>query len=182
MTSTRPQTRYASKLGIVGAVALGAVALPVGCDRSDSTPRIGPVGAEGWLAGDLQAQMETVAEHLGGMGDAMMKIGDRYIELHWAGENRNWAMAAHQIEEIEETFELALARRPKYDVPMGEAFIKVAIPGLVEAIDAEDLALFRERFAEMTVNCNACHMATDHAFVRISVPRQPSKPWHWPTE
>jgi len=163
-------------------LSIGAVAvLPSGCDQSDPNPSVGAVGAEGWLDGDLRTQLETVAAHLGGMGGAMMQIGDRYIDLHWAGENENWNLALHQIEEIEEILERALIRRPQYARP-SEMFLQGALPALQEAAEAEDPDLFRQRFGDLTVNCNACHAMTGYAFVRITAPRDRTKPWHWPEE
>ncbi len=172
----RRHCRIARALGAVIAMTLVATA----CERT-GTPEVGPVGENNWLVGDVREQLDTVAAHIGGMGDAMMHVGERYIELHWAGENRNWALAAHQIEEIVGTIDRATVRRPDYSRGK-EIVLDGALPALGEAVAQEDIALFRERFAELTVACNSCHMMNEHAYIRVVAPRTPTKPWHAPSE
>lgn len=124
-----------------------------------------------WIKGSKQKQLETIEEHFQGFGKAMWEVSYRYKELYVAGMDENWEYAEHHIEELEEAIELGLQRRPKHEAA-AEHFLKVAIPNMEKAIEKKNKDLFEEKFEELRVSCNACHMMRNHAFIKVKTPRE----------
>jgi hypothetical protein len=66
---------------------------------------------------------------------AMMEVGYRYTELHWAGQDKNWDYAKYQCEKIQHVIELAMERRTNR-APSAQWFLTNAIPPMKAAIEA----------------------------------------------
>jgi len=49
---------------------------------------------------------------------------------------------------------------------------------LIDAMRADDAATFEARYRDLVAACNACHAATEHAYVRIAVPGQGAGQWN----
>lgn len=130
-----------------------------------------PVGSGGWLTGDVNEKFETVTEHLGGFGKAMWEVDYRFQELYWAGNDKNWEYAGHQIEEMEEALELGLERRPAR-AASAQQFMTSAIPDLKEAIDERDQGMFETRINIMMNTCNSCHALEEMPFLTVKPPLQ----------
>jgi hypothetical protein len=130
-----------------------------------------PAGKDGWLTGDTHQKFETISNHLGGFGRAMWEVDYRFQELYWAGRDENWGYAAHQIEELEETLEDGLERRPER-APSAQHFLTVALPGLEEAIENRSPELFESRFNILMNTCNSCHVLEEMQFIRVGLPEQ----------
>jgi len=169
----------AALLRTIAASGIAALLAHLGGCADAPDPGAGPVGSEGWLDGGSREKFATIAEHLGGFGDAMVMIGYRYSELHWAGEDRNWPYAAHQLEEMEETLELAIARRPKR-AASSQHFLTVVIPEVAAAIESEDPQRFAAAFDTMTANCNACHAMEGMRWLQVRTPTVRATPWGAP--
>ncbi|TVR72914.1 MAG: hypothetical protein EA408_05980 [Marinilabiliales bacterium] len=149
-------------------ITIAAAAIFVsGCNGDHGSP----VGSEGWLTGDVTEKFETVADHLGGFGKAMWEVDYRFQELWWAGQDGNWEYAAHQIEELEETLELGLERRPAR-AASAQQFMTKAIPDVEEAIDARNPEMFDRRINLMLNTCNSCHALEDMPFLTVKPPLQ----------
>lgn len=128
-----------------------------------------PAGSDGWLKGDVQQKFETVASHLGGFGKAMWEVDYRFRELYWAGKDMNWEYAEHQIEELEETIEKGLERRPAR-AASAQQFLTSAVPDLEKAIETKDPEMFERRFIVMLNTCNSCHALEDMPFLTVRIP------------
>jgi hypothetical protein len=149
--------------------------LAASCERPSGDTR--PAGEDGWLRGDAHQKFGTLADQLGGIDRTMMEMSYRYAELYFAGEAENWEYAAHHLEEMEGTLKLGLQRRPKR-AASAKQFLEVALPLMNEAVALRDAALFRERFADLTANCNACHAMEEVTFILIDTPTH--RAWPWP--
>jgi hypothetical protein len=108
------------------------------------------------------------AKHLRGFDMAMAEVGDRYIDLHWAGRDRNWELAKYHAEKIRVAIANGIERRPKRAA--SATMIGGALDVLEEAIAAKDAGLFDERFTALTATCNACHHAEKVAFFVVRAP------------
>ena len=133
------------------------------------TPSTEPAQGE-WITGTEENQLEKIEEHFQGFGKAMWEVSYRYKELYVAGKNKNWGYAEHHIEEMEEAIELGLERRPKHK-EAAEHFLNVALPEMGKAIAAEDADLFEEKYEQMRISCNACHVMRDHAYIKVKTPK-----------
>ncbi|MBC8327710.1 MAG: hypothetical protein H8E31_03085 [Planctomycetes bacterium] len=142
----RHRLRRPAALGFVALLTLAAL-LPACSD--------GPVGKDGWLRGDTQAKLDTVAKHLRGTDLAMIEIDHRYHELWWAGVDENWEYAEYQLEKIEYALRNALERRPKR-AESAKVFLST-MPAFRQPVLNRDAEVFRGIYSQMTALCNACH-------------------------
>lgn len=156
-------------LAVAGlAACTGQISAPI--PASDNTAGNGTAGApsDSWLQGNVDERLETVAGQLGGFGATMIEVGHRYGELYFAGQDRNWGYAEHQIEEIEAAMELGLQRRPSRAA--NAAMLDPALEAVEAAVEARDAAAFDPAFAHLTATCNACHLAEDVRFIHVATP------------
>ncbi len=172
--------RSARSAGLpLGALGLGSAAgvcllaaLALGPGPACAPPPAPPAepSTTEWLNGSLEERFQAIEEHLGGFGVAMWEIGYRYGELHFAGQDENWELALHQIEEIREVMELSLVRRPKY--AQAAPLLTEPLAAVETAAEAGDLGSFTAAFSRLTAACNTCHLMTDHAFVHVAPPER----------
>jgi hypothetical protein len=163
------------------AVALLAAA---GCsDRGagpspSATPASSPAPTSGeaaWLMrGTTDERFERVAKHLRGFDVAMVETGHRYVELYWAGRDRNWGYAEYQLQKMKTVIANGLERRPKRAESAG--VIEEPLSDLASAIERRDPAELDRAFAVLTETCNACHRAERVPFVAVQPPVQRSSP------
>src|SRR5690606_7993248 len=155
-------------LAVAGlAACTGQISAPT--SASGNPAGNGPAGpSDSWLQGSVDERLETVADQLGGFGTTMIEVGHRYGELYFAGQDRNWSYAEHQIEEIEGAMELGLQRRPSRAA--NAAMLDPALEAVEAAVDARDAAAFDSAFAHLTATCNACHLAEDVRFIHVITP------------
>ena len=139
--------------------------LTYGCQQTFDQP----VGSGGWLTGGVNEKFEIVTEHIGGFGKAMWEVDYRFQELFWAGQDNNWDYAAHQINELEETIELGLVRRPER-AASAQQFMTSAIPELLKSIEDRDPEMFERRINTMMNTCNACHALEEMPFLTVKPP------------
>ena len=103
----------------------------------------------------------------------------RYADkLYFAGGAANRPLADFYLHEIEETAEMIVAEAPVEDgveiAPLVEAMLKPAVERAEAAVASGEAAAFAAAYAGLVDACNACHQATAHGFVAISVPERPA--------
>lgn len=174
-------------------LALGALGLVLACAPRDPAPSGAPstsstTGASGasgatggpssasvaqdarWLV-DVegeQARLARVAKHLRGLDVAMIEIGHRYGELYHAIRDENFDYATYQLGKIGTALGLGVERRPRR-AASARAF-EAGAAGMQAALDKRSRAEAERAFAELTVACNACHVAERVAFVHVAPP------------
>jgi hypothetical protein len=147
-------TTVALILGAVGCL-LALIALLV------SGPKSGRAEAEDYPIGQTMGDMQRFAE-----------------KLYFAGEARNWHLAAFYLHEIEETSEEIINANVVDEGVAVSSFMRQMFPPAIarmqEALRTQQPDQFRPAYESMLVSCNACHQSTGHAFVKIIVPTQPT--------
>jgi hypothetical protein len=123
----------------------------------------------------LAQQASTTAKpYVPSLADLMLLVQFRHAKLWLAGNAANWELANFAVHEMEEGFEEMSRLHPTYkDVPVGkmiEDTIKVPIEEVENAIKARNRAGFGKAFDRVTEACNACHQASNHAFIVIRRP------------
>ena len=111
-----------------------------------------------------------------GFGDLMtMTVQPRHTKLGLAGQEKNWAYAAYELHELQESFDRAARAWPMYRTSniaeLLPATMKEPMEAVAEAIKGADAAKFTDAYARLTATCNACHQATDRAVIVIQVPK-----------
>jgi len=117
------------------------------------------------------AGKETYAS---GLGEIMSLQQMRHLKLWLAGAAKNWPLADYELDELKEGFDDIVKFFPvKDDMQIGQMARSTAVPVLPDvksAIDARDDRKFAAAFDKLTAACNACHQATNHAFIVIQRP------------
>lgn len=96
----------------------------------------------------------------------------RYAEkLYHAGASENWELARFYSHELEETAE-AIERGgfAEDGQPLAPLVERWLTPTVERVEEARERAAFDAAYADLVAACNTCHAATEHAFVRITVP------------
>ena len=108
------------------------------------------------------------------LADIMMMAQLRHAKLWLAGSVSNWELANFVIHEIEEGMESAAKHYPTYKgSPVGrmiEDTLKDPIENVEKAIKAQNGTTFLTAYDKLTEACNACHQASNHAFIVIQRP------------
>ena len=111
-----------------------------------------------------------------GLGEIMTLQQMRHLKLWFAGEARNWDLAAYELDELKEGFDdMAKYFPTKDDVPLAAMVTAIGdreVPALEKAIAAQDSTEFAAAFDKLTQSCNACHQAGKHGFIAIRRPTQ----------
>lgn len=121
---------------------------------------------------------ETAAhdEEHGELAPHMAALQRFAAKLHHAGTSENWPLAGFYEHEIEEVAEEIVAGGFEEDGhAMGSLVEQMLLPAVErtgEAIAAGSAADFEVAYGALVTACNACHAATDHGFVTITVPQQ----------
>ena len=121
------------------------------------------------------SQSGDVPKHfLPGLEWFMNLIQAEHAKLWYAGEARNWPLAAYQLAEIKEIMgdvqDLVPTFRNLPFADMMDTVITGPIVDLEKAIDARDARAFIAGYDGLTTACNACHQAVGNGFIVIRRP------------
>jgi hypothetical protein len=108
------------------------------------------------------------------MDDLMtMLVQPRHIKLYYAGQDKNWRLAAFQSNELRAALARIGRTIPAYRNIGVDTAVASIFTGKLKAVDAAINAADPERFItsyrEMTTACNACHAGMEHPFLVIKV-------------
>jgi hypothetical protein len=122
------------------------------------------------------AQGDPPPAYRPGLGDLMtMTVQPRHLKVGLALEQRNWAYAAFELHELEETLERVARLVPTWRDLDIAGLIKgsttAPIEAMEEAVKAKDVARFTEAYGQLTAACNACHQSAKLEMIVIQVPK-----------
>jgi len=107
-----------------------------------------------------------------------MLIQPRHAKLGLAGKEENWPLAGYALKELKQGFLVSARAVPRWKgLPVPDLFdaaVSQPMALLDFAIKAAEPRQFAEAYARLTAGCNACHATTDHPFVVIKAPENPS--------
>ncbi len=114
-------------------------------------------------------------EEAGELAPHMAALQRHAEKLYHAGANANWPLArfySHELDEAAE--EVEEGDFVEDGQPLGPLVARWLMPAVERAEDAaaaENRAAFDAAYTELVTACNACHAATDHGFIKITVPQ-----------
>jgi hypothetical protein len=112
--------------------------------------------------------------------DAMHQFQRYADKLYFSGKTQNWELAGWYLWKLEAAAlpviegRVERYRSERYDAqPLMKAMLIPAIRNVEKTIEAKQDADFQRAYIALVATCNACHAATEHAFVKIIVPTTP---------
>lgn len=117
----------------------------------------------------------VILEFKPAMDDLMtMLVQPRHMKLYYAGESKNWQLAAFEINELRGALARIGRTIPNYrninvDTAVASIFAD-KLKAVDAAVKAADPAQFNTAYREMTAACNDCHKGMEHPFLVIKVP------------
>lgn len=110
---------------------------------------------------ELQAVEPTITNF-------MPDFAERFHVLHRAGDSGDWAVASHELGEMQRMMGVAA----HIDADKGrlmKAFLSDDFHELGEAIEHEDAGAFDTTMRNTVGKCNACHAAVGSPFVKVTL-------------
>jgi len=108
-----------------------------------------------------------------GFGSMMNKLQMYHSKLWFSGINRNWKLAAFEINELKEVME----NIEKYAGDRDEArymyMLKPVVERVEQSIEEKDELRFRKSFNHLTKTCNKCHVITHFEYNKVKIPEKP---------
>lgn len=121
-------------------------------------------------------QAEQLSQYVPGLGEIMAQSATRHAKLWFAGQARNWALAAYEVDELHEGFEDAGKYHPTHKhitQPIPDLIAKHMVQPLAaieQAIKDKNQQAFIANYDKLTTGCNACHQGTDFGFNVVTRP------------
>jgi hypothetical protein len=121
--------------------------------------------------------VRAAEQYVPGLGEFMSATQVRHAKLWFAGDAKNWELAAFELDEIKEGLADAAKLYPMHDgiavAEMIKANLDAPLAALAKAIEGKDRNGFRRAFDALTAGCNACHATAARGFIRIERPARP---------
>jgi hypothetical protein len=165
--------RHVAATMLAGALAFSASVLAVAQNAAPAAGGAAPTAAPAPAArpgGGL-----VILDFKPAMDDLMtMLVQPRHIKLYFAGQAKNWTLAAFQLNELRGALARIGRTIPTYrnigvDTAVASIFAD-KMKAVDAAIKASDLTQFTAAYGEMTGACNACHAGMEHPFLVMKVP------------
>jgi|SRR5580704_4484230 hypothetical protein len=107
------------------------------------------------------------------ISDFMSDTQRRHFKLGLSGGLSNWPLAAYELGKLKESLDLAGKFSPNADPKLPDLSKASADPGFTDlesAIADENQPAFVASFNRLTRACNACHVASGVAEIKIQTP------------
>ncbi|MGY3452940.1 hypothetical protein [Bradyrhizobium sp. USDA 4353] len=108
-------------------------------------------------------------QYLPRLGDIMNLVQVRHAKLWFAGQAKNWDLAAYELAQLKQS--LADAASFYSGLPVDNVTtLSQPIQSISDAITAKDGKRFASAVTELTSGCNACHATMERGYVAIRIP------------
>jgi hypothetical protein len=98
----------------------------------------------------------------------MPDFSERFHVMHYAGEAGDWAVAAHEFQELQRMVKIMTMLDPEKGALM-EGFMKGGFDKINAAIEHGNAESFDSALNETLNGCNACHAAVGSEFVQVTL-------------
>ena len=111
-----------------------------------------------------------------GLGEMMGLQQMRHTKLWFAGQAKNWDLAAYEVKELSEGFDAVIKYHPTHeDSPVAPSdaiprMVTEPLEELAAIVARRDSKAFTEAYDALTSACNNCHQATNVGFNRLQRP------------
>jgi hypothetical protein len=98
----------------------------------------------------------------------MPDFSERFHVMHAAGDAEDWAVADHELKEMQRMLSMANVIDPEKGKLMS-AMLSHDMASLESAIQHRSQQRFRKALNGTVVNCNACHVASGSPFIQVTL-------------
>ncbi len=122
----------------------------------------------------LEGRIETLLRRVEALEAArsfasfMPNFSERFHVMHRAGEAGDWAVASHELAEIQRLSRLSVSINPERGELM-EQMMRPSFEALEEAIEHGNETKFQAALVQTVTTCNACHVATGSEFIEVKL-------------
>ena len=123
----------------------------------------------------MKAAMEKLTERLAvlealkpSFASFMPEFSERFHIMHMAGDAGDWAVAAHELQEMKRLVKISKLIDPVKG-PMMQAFMGPQLEKLNAAIDHGKRKPFRKALETTIKSCNTCHTASGSPFIKVAL-------------
>ena len=148
---------------MLGLLAASATASPGESER----PKLIWEPSRTWLsdAPSDQESFKRLERYLGGFGQRMREIGERFDVVHDAVSQNKYELAAFEWKEIGNAMVSGYLTRPQYQANAEGMFLTGVFPKFKAALASGDKKKIDDTFETVRQTCMACHIAEQTAFV-----------------
>ena len=127
-------------------------------------------------ANEAHENHEKSRHYMPHLGQMMLTNQIYHTKLYYAASEQNWDLAEFYTHELTESLEDIIQYYPEYEgLKIKELATKTAlrqVQNLEKAVEKKSLIEFKEGYVQLTNSCNACHVATQHQFIKIKTPEK----------
>lgn len=116
----------------------------------------------------LKTQVASLEKLKPTFAEFMPDFSERFHVMHLAGQDGDWAVAAHELMEMNRMVRTAKEIDAKNGQLM-QGFLAGGLQSLKTAIDHGNLEKFNKALGETLTSCNNCHKAAGSPFIKISL-------------
>jgi len=123
----------------------------------------------------LQKQVDSLQTALNnvykpGFGESMNVVHHHYLEIGQAGLDKNWQYAYFELKEMMEAVEnIEKYQKDRKEIGLLKMLDK-PVTELMHITKKENENSFKDAYVNLTNTCNACHLQTNYAFIKIEIP------------
>ncbi len=153
------------KVSICVSLVASAMMMPFGPVSADSD--VARLEALERRIEKLQGRVEAL-EAARSFASFMPNFSERFHVMHRAGEAGDWAVASHELAEIQRLSRLSVSINPERGELM-EQMMRPRFEALEEAIEHGNETKFHAALVQTVTTCNACHVATGSEFIEVKL-------------
>jgi hypothetical protein len=169
------RSRTALLSAFIGCVAVSGVVA-----QQDAAP----AAAGGDDVAALRAEIERLKSIMPGQAFAMTQVAYNFNNLWFAAHAENWPLAQFYLNETRVRLRWALRITPVRKISTGDlelqpfldALEKDPLAKLGEAVAAQNVAQLEGAYRATLEGCQACHAASEKAYLELQVPSAPAEP------
>lgn len=98
----------------------------------------------------------------------MPEVSERFHVMHSAGEQGDWAVAQHELNELKRLTEMVEVVDKKFG-PLFKGFLSGHWQRFERAIEHKNVKDFRQALVQTVASCNQCHVAAGSPFITVGL-------------
>jgi hypothetical protein len=131
---------------------------------------------------ELKRQIASMQDRVAGQGTVMTRLTHHFSNIWFAMEDENWALADYYLDQCRSNLKWAIRIKPVRTKSDGQEINLAGIAGaldntqfsdLSKAIKSKNTERAVDAYQDTIIVCNACHVAVEMPYLRITVPTVP---------